>query len=232
VMAEAHGEKPALTNLWCGKRFSFLASFVFLGNQSEPEFQREKKALEQVLLKHFMLPAISVNSYKDWIRHYDTVPISTDQYTNGAPFHGDFCKKTYLVREEQIGNMTQRIKEALQQTAPDQHAAFQLFTWQGRNNPMAAPKGSTSISPHAQGAEIHFFDPNLEGKDFLTDTYYFNESPYTQGGDTWKNAYWGANYPHLLSIKQRYDPNSVFWCHNCVGSDLQSTDETSPWNLV
>lgn len=232
VMAEAHGEKPTLTNLWCGKRFSFLASFVFLGGQSDPEFQREKKALEQVLLKHFMLPGISVNSYKDWIRHYDTVPISTDQYTNGAPMYGDVCGKTYLVREEQVANMTQRIKEALQQTAPEQRAAFQLFTWQGRSNPMAAPRGSTSISPNAHGAEIHFFDPNLEGKDFLTDTYYFNESPYKQRGDTWKNAYWGANYPRLLSIKQHYDANGAFWCHNCVGSDLESMEETLPLVLV
>jgi len=231
VMAGAHGENSNST--WCGKRFTFLADLIFLGGQSDSEFQRQKKALETMLLKHLMVPRVNVKTYKDWIRHYDTVPISTDQYTNGAPMYGNLMGKTYLIREEQVTNMTDRVKEALQQTAVGQSAGFQLFTWQGHNNPMAAPEGATSISPKAHGAEIHFFDPpNLEGKGVLTDTYYFSESPYMIQGDDWKNAYWGANYPRLLSIKQLYDPDGAFWCHNCVGSDLKSTKLTSHLVLV
>lgn len=227
-MAQAHVEKPSLKNLWCGKRFSFLTSLVFLGGQSDPEFQQQKKAFEQLLLKHFMIPMITANTYKDWIRHYDTVPISVDQYTNGAPFYGDFIHNTYLVHEEQLANMTDFVMEAFQQTGK---AGFQLFTWQGRNNPMAAPEGASSISPRARGAEIHFIAPDLKGKD-LTDTFYFSESAYLQRGESWKKAYWGTNYPHLLSIKQRYDPDGVFWCHNCVGSDLQSTKGPSQLVVV
>ena len=38
--------------------------------------------------------------------------------------------------------------------------------------------------------------------------------------DDWKTRYWGANYDKLLSIKNKYDPDVVFYCYHCVGSDL------------
>lgn len=38
--------------------------------------------------------------------------------------------------------------------------------------------------------------------------------------DDWKTRYWGHNYDKLLAIKQKYDPNQVFYCYHCVGSDL------------
>jgi hypothetical protein len=33
-------------------------------------------------------------------------------------------------------------------------------------------------------------------------------------------AFWGSNYPRLLSIKKKYDPTGLFWCKACVGSEL------------
>jgi hypothetical protein len=35
----------------------------------------------------------------------------------------------------------------------------------------------------------------------------------------WQRAFWGSNYPKLLDIKQRVDPNGVFYCRSCVGSE-------------
>ena len=52
----------------------------------------------------------------------------------------------------------------------------------------------------------------------LGENSYFSESAYNL--QSWKMRYWGANYDKLLKIKQKYDPNGVFWCRNCVGSDL------------
>jgi hypothetical protein len=49
---------------------------------------------------------------------------------------------------------------------------------------------------------------------------YVNECDYFQAD--WQKAFWGPNYPHLLSIKRRYDPDGLFAVHHGVGS------ETSP----
>jgi hypothetical protein len=36
----------------------------------------------------------------------------------------------------------------------------------------------------------------------------------------WQHAFWGSNYPRLLQIKRQVDPQGVFWCRACVGSEL------------
>jgi ribonuclease T2 len=228
IEAEVHGEAPTSTNFGCGKRFSALADFVFLGGQSDPDFQQSFQNLKDAL-KNLTLPTLPLTprSYKDWIRHFDTTPIQIDQYTNGTNVYGGFCHETYLIHEEQIGNMTTRLKDSFRKTALGEQASFQLYKWQGPSNPMAAPDGATSISPKARGAEFHFWSPRQPGFDDLSDTSYFSESPYVQLDGSWKQRYWGTNYPRLLSIKQHYDPAGVFWCHNCVGSDLPSPVATS-----
>jgi len=54
----------------------------------------------------------------------------------------------------------------------------------------------------------------------LGENSYFSESAYEHTGDSWKQRYWGKNYDKLLKIKQKWDPDNVFWCRHCVGSDL------------
>jgi FAD/FMN-containing dehydrogenase len=45
---------------------------------------------------------------------------------------------------------------------------------------------------------------------------YVNETDYFE--PDWQKAFWGENYPRLLEIKRRYDPEGLFVCHHCVGS--------------
>ena len=35
----------------------------------------------------------------------------------------------------------------------------------------------------------------------------------------YQHAFWGENYPRLLSIKRKIDPHDVFWCQPCVGNE-------------
>ncbi|KAK2729117.1 FAD binding domain protein, partial [Colletotrichum kahawae] len=35
----------------------------------------------------------------------------------------------------------------------------------------------------------------------------------------WQKTFWGPNYDRLRDIKKKYDPDSIQWCHRCVGSE-------------
>jgi len=51
---------------------------------------------------------------------------------------------------------------------------------------------------------------------------YANEADYFQ--KDWQQAFWGENYPRLLEIKQKYDPDGLFYGHHNVGSEFWSRD--------
>ncbi|HLL24748.1 MAG TPA: FAD-binding protein, partial [Kofleriaceae bacterium] len=46
---------------------------------------------------------------------------------------------------------------------------------------------------------------------------YVNETDYFE--PDWQRSFWGNHYPRLLAIKRKYDPQGVFTCHHCVGSE-------------
>eukprot|EP00483_Globobulimina_turgida_P012827 UN12851 len=48
--------------------------------------------------------------------------------------------------------------------------------------------------------------------------YSNEENPECFDGD-WKQQNWGNHYDKLLDVKNKWDPNQVFWCNHCVGSD-------------
>lgn len=48
---------------------------------------------------------------------------------------------------------------------------------------------------------------------------YVNEADYFE--PDWQQSFWGEHYGRLLDIKHRYDPDGLFWCHHCVGSENQ-----------
>jgi hypothetical protein len=47
---------------------------------------------------------------------------------------------------------------------------------------------------------------------------YVNEADYFE--PDWQQSFWGENYNRLLSIKKSVDPEGLFNCHHCVGSEL------------
>lgn len=51
---------------------------------------------------------------------------------------------------------------------------------------------------------------------------YVNETDYFE--PDWQEALWGTNYPKLLALKKKYDPEGLFVCHHCVGSEAWSAD--------
>jgi len=40
----------------------------------------------------------------------------------------------------------------------------------------------------------------------------------------WQRSFWGDNYPRLLAVKKKYDPDGLFFVHHGVGSEAWSAD--------
>ena len=48
-------------------------------------------------------------------------------------------------------------------------------------------------------------------------TYVNEANPYEP---KWRETFWGPNYEKLLKVKKRIDPQNMFVCNRCVGSDI------------
>lgn len=57
---------------------------------------------------------------------------------------------------------------------------------------------------------------------------YLNEADFNQ--PNWQEAFYGSNYPRVLSIKKRYD--SVFFAKAAVGSEAREQTENGRLCLV
>lgn len=51
---------------------------------------------------------------------------------------------------------------------------------------------------------------------------YVSESNYFE--ENWQRAFWGPNYARLRAVKQKYDPEGLFFVHHGVGSEEWSPD--------
>ena len=40
----------------------------------------------------------------------------------------------------------------------------------------------------------------------------------------WQDAFWGENYARLRAVKDKYDPEGLFFLHHGVGSESWSAD--------
>ena len=51
---------------------------------------------------------------------------------------------------------------------------------------------------------------------------YVSESNYFE--PQWQRSFWGSNYQKLAAVKQKYDPDGLFFVHHGVGSEAWSAD--------
>lgn len=63
-------------------------------------------------------------------------------------------------------------------------------------------------------AELRNIAPNSGS--YVSESNFFNKE--------WQQEYWGTNYPKLRAIKDRFDPDGLFYVHHGVGSEDWSED--------
>lgn len=63
-------------------------------------------------------------------------------------------------------------------------------------------------------AELRKIAPNAGS--YVSESNFFNQA--------WQQEYWGTNYPKLRAIKNKYDPEGLFFVHHGVGSEDWSDD--------
>lgn len=66
----------------------------------------------------------------------------------------------------------------------------------------------------AASAELRRIVPDAGS--YVAESSYFNPS--------WQQAFWGGNYPRLLAVKTKYDPEGLFFVRHGVGSEAWSDD--------
>lgn len=93
--------------------------------------------------------------------------------------------------------------------------------------------GSNQVYPGVKGKEPDMEKAKTEAEHAKQAISYFvNAAPhagtYVNEADyfmpDWQQAFWGENYAKLLEIKNKVDPDGLFYCHHCVGSEAWSAD--------
>jgi FAD/FMN-containing dehydrogenase len=77
-----------------------------------------------------------------------------------------------------------------------------------------------SDAAHVQAAAAPLRTLLSEPASYVSESDFFEEN--------WPRAFWGSNYSRLARIKQRYDPDGLFFAHHMVGSERWSPDGFSP----
>jgi FAD/FMN-containing dehydrogenase len=141
-------------------------------------------------------------------------------------FAASRIKQVHFQMNKGLAGATPEALAASRQTAtnPAVLDAFALAIIAGGEGPAFAGLPRPPVSLDAARAEAHAIDlATVELRKLVPDAgSYVSESNYFN--PSWQRAYWGGNYARLSAIKQKYDPDGLFFVHHGVGSERWSPD--------
>ena len=213
----------------------------------------EKSVEETQAIFAPLVDAITSSSWGSSIQMYNMIPRAIESYAREWSGHppeavgGTGRIGSHLLDEKALTADTASLKTALQKSTPP--TALQvghLVTGPGPRD-IEMPSGGNAVLPSFRTSYAHLvlvvsWDPldaaakqaqttALQGyvdalKELAPDMgEYISESSAEE--PEWQIMFWGDNYPRLLSIKQQWDPDGVFWCVPCVGHELWTVSSGS-----
>ncbi len=224
------------TTASCGGNWTFVVLYVFSGNVSEcnstfHEFSTNvimknnisiyKQSLRpfEHLYDYYEEQAVSTN----WIMPYPALPGVANKTPGGVP--------SIMVSHEHAenGNLAKqlydRLLDCVKIGACNRQEIYHDITGQvgsPRDDHVSISKGFRNALYHLVFGEV-WDDAHVQTYYDIGENSYFSESAYLQdvnGSNSWHNRYWGReNYKRLLQIKNKYDPDGLFWCRHCVGDN-------------
>jgi hypothetical protein len=203
----------------CGKQVTLLLDYNYHGAASDDEF---KQRLQEVASLPIAMHA-NVVSYKNWWNFVQAKNILEDVIVPVNPGSNGVLSSVAVSEQAAETKLPEFLMQSMQKYAAGAPAStHQFYHLAGPNSSMAAASEDVSLHPDFHQAMFHYVTsaPTPENLYDLGKASYFSESAYKHDGESWKTRYWGENYKKLESVKLRYDPANLFWCHNCVGSDL------------
>uniref|UniRef100_L2FGL7 FAD binding domain-containing protein n=1 Tax=Colletotrichum fructicola (strain Nara gc5) TaxID=1213859 RepID=L2FGL7_COLFN len=177
----------------------------------------------------FVLQTEQFASWFDWF----------DKYRDARPVGYQLIFASRLLDEAALTEDVDALAAAVEM-ATEMVGRMTAFLVSGRGVHEAVPRGGgNAVHPAWRRAYIHamataqfpamnatakreaieLVDAAAEGLRELAPEMgsYINEGSVYE--KDWQQAYWGANYDRLLSIKKTVDPDDVFWCEPCVGNE-------------
>ncbi|KAI3332375.1 isoamyl alcohol oxidase [Xylariaceae sp. AK1471] len=220
---------------------SFLLTPLTLPNVSHYDAQQLIAPLIQVLDHHVLNYSMNITESPNWLDHWQKlIEPNPTQLVQNAQYGGWMVPRVVL--DEKDGALQSAIQNitdagclfvglALNVSQPSLHesmiqnsvhpswrdAAFNVLL----STPW--PEGANLDDMHALAKTMTETCVPALSSLAPSSGAYLNEADPNQ--PDWKEAFYGANYDRLLSVKEKYDPHHLFYGSTAVGSDYYKLDD-------
>ncbi|EKG18605.1 FAD linked oxidase [Macrophomina phaseolina MS6] len=180
---------------------------------------------------------VEFQHFESWADFYKTIPAT------GSAGGGGSARSSRLLTRHALSKDVDMLAGTLEIAGPQaKPKKGGVSNFQVSGSMIASPKPvNNSLNPAWRDTVVHYIvsnswddslpkDQAKQAQDDITNVRgralrelapesgaYWNEAD-TEEPD-WQHSLYGPNYSKLRDIKQRQDPDTLLWCHNCVGSE-------------
>jgi len=207
----------------CGLKYSAFNLYVFMGTEEEAQ-EGISKFLEVGMVKILSRPIHSW--YDDYLRLADVEYISptanmapTDEKVGGVP--------SVLVPREKNEELANFVKFRLADCSSDPTICgrIEIYHCITGHSKQHFDAEAVSITSAFRSSLYHVVtgggnsDQMDKAYEMLGDHCYPNECAYSISEESggWESRRYGEQYERLSTVKNKYDPEGVFFCKHCIG---------------